>query len=259
MPSTTESRNLSLQEKEAFVRSALSEMARHTFGCICSVIGVVDQKTGRHYGSALRCMLDGRRAILTALHVIEAARQEPLGLAISAGYARPPYIVHGPVNIDRVADMAVYFLPDDYPSAEIAVWPSTRIDHKLERLSTDYLFVHGFPGANSDSSRLLGGVLSKSLPYGAMQRLENLPPDLNRFQFAVEYDPVGIVNETGSPEDVVDPRGLSGSPVWRIGISGRSLHDWTPSDSLLAGVLTQWRPNEKILIATSMDNLPATW
>jgi len=90
MPSTTESRGLSLQEKEAFVRGALYAMAQHTFGFICSVIGVSDPTMGRHYGSALRCKLNGQRALLTALHVIEGAKKEPSGLSISTGYGESP-------------------------------------------------------------------------------------------------------------------------------------------------------------------------
>lgn len=261
MPIITNNENqgLSLQQKEAFIRDALSTMAEHTFGSICSVIGVFDQRMGRHYGSALRCMLNGRRAILTAFHVIDAARQAPRGLAISTGYGRPPYIVHGPVNVDHIADMAVYFLPDENSCPDATFWPSARIDRSLQRLSTDYLFLHGFPGKDSYPSRLLGGVVSKSLPYGAMQRLEKLPPDLEPFQFAVEYDPVGMVNQTGVPQELVDPHGLSGSPVWRIGVSGRSSRQWKPTDSLLVGILTHWRPDEKLLLATSIEELPPSW
>jgi hypothetical protein len=63
--STAESRGLSLHEKEAFVRGTLSAMAQHTFGFICSVIGVIDPTMGRHYGSALRCKLGGRRVLVS--------------------------------------------------------------------------------------------------------------------------------------------------------------------------------------------------
>jgi len=250
---------LSLQEKEPLVRGALPALAQHTFGFICSVIGLSSPKMGQHCGSALRCKLNGQRAILTALHVIEKAKQEPLGLALSTGYGEPPYVVQGAVNIDPIADLAVYFLPADYPCPEERFWPSARIDHGLEKLATDYLFLHGFPGKRSHSSPLLGGVVSTSLPYGAMQRLDNLPPNLQPYQFAVEYDPIGMVNETGATQDLVDPHGLSGSPVWRIGVSGRSSGEWEPSDGLLVGVLTQWRPHEKVLIATSTEKLPPNW
>ena len=104
MQGTTETHGLSLQEKEAFIRGALSAMAQHTFSFICSVIGVSDSEMGRHCGSALRCKVNGRRAILTALHVIEEAKKEPFGLAISTGYGERPYVVHGAVNIDPFAD-----------------------------------------------------------------------------------------------------------------------------------------------------------
>jgi hypothetical protein len=258
-PTTTPGPVLSLQEKEAFLRIALADMAKHTFTFICSVIGVWDETLGRHCGSALRCNLNGRRAILTAHHVITEAASAPLGLAVSTAYGTPPYLVHGPVNIDPIADLAVYFLPDDYPCSDAAFWPSERIERSPEKLATDYLFLHGFPGKTSRPSRLLGGVISKSLPYGAMQRLDNVPTHLRPFEFAVEYDPVGMANEKGMSQDAVDPHGLSGSPVWRIGVSGRSSREWRPEDSLLVGVLSQWHPEKAVLIATSTDRIPATW
>ncbi len=253
----TERQGLSLREKEDFVRRALPAMAQYTFGFVCRVIGIPGPQLGRHWGTGLRCILSGRRAIVTAFHVIAAARNEPNGFAISTGPGEAPYIVHGDVNIDPVADLAIYFLPDDYPDK--AFWPSTRIENSLDRLDTDYLFLHGFPGATSYPSRLLGGIVSRSLPYGAMRRLENLPPDLQPFQFAVEYDPIGMMNTAGLAQDVTDPSGLSGSPVWRIGVGGRSSRDWKPDDSLLVGVLTQWRSNEKVLVATSTATFPPRW
>lgn len=259
MPSAAESRLLSLEAKQAFVQHALPTMAEYSFSFICSVIGVVDETMGRHYGSGLRCVFDGRRAILTAHHVIDQACKEPCGLAISAGWGRSPYVVRGSVNIDPIADMAVYFLPDDYPCPESAFWPAERVDRSLRRLSTDYLFLHGFPGDGSYSSRLLGGVVGRSLPYGSMQRLENLPASLAAWQFAVEYDPAGLVSEIHAAPELVDPHGLSGSPVWRIGVSGRSPREWKAADSLLVGVLTRWAPAEKVLIATSTKKLPSRW
>lgn len=252
-------RGLSLQQKEAFIRRALPRLAQHTFPFVSSILGVVDQATGRHFGSALRCRLDGRRAILTAFHVIDAARKDPLGLAISTGYGKPPYIVDGSVNIDPVADLAVYFLPADYPCADEEFFPPSRIDRSRDRLSTDYLFVHGFPGTSGYPSRLLDGIINQSLPYGAMQRLENLPQDLQPWQFAIGYDPVGMANEMGTAADLVDPHGLSGSPVWRIGVSGRTTLEWEPENCLLVGILTQWRPDERVLIATSTEKLPSDW
>jgi hypothetical protein len=257
--SPPEHQGMSIEEKEDFIRHVLPAIAQYTFGFICSIIGVTSPQMGRHYGSALRCKLNGRLAILTALHVIEEALKEPQGLAISIGYGKPLYVVHGKVHFDPIADLAVYFLPEDYPCPAEAFWPSERSDRSLDKLGTDYLFLHGFPEKRSYPPIHLGGVISKSLPYGAMQRLDDLPPNLQPFQFAIEYDPVGMVDEAGAAGALVDPHGLSGSPVWRIGVSGHSPRDWSPNDSLLVGMVTKWRPDEKVLLATSLEKLPAGW
>lgn len=255
-------RSLSIEEKRQFILAALRKMAEHTFPFLCSVIGIQNAKTGRHIGSGLRCLLKGKRAILTAEHVIKEAGNEPAGFAISTGYGRPPFVVHGPVNIDPVADLAVYFLPQDYPGdSRVAFWPRERLDRERTRLATDYLFLHGFPGdpRHSYSSQMLQGVVNRSLPYGAMQRIDNLPDDLTPIQFAIEYDPSGMSDAAGAAQTPVDPHGLSGSPVWRIGVSGRSAHLWQPDDSLLVGVVTQWRPEQKVLVATSVSKIPPDW
>ena len=49
--------------------------------------------------------------------------------------------------------------------------------------------------------------------------------------------------------------GLSGSPVWRIGASDGPIRDWTPSASHLVGIVTDWNPDHRILIATSASKL----
>jgi hypothetical protein len=49
--------------------------------------------------------------------------------------------------------------------------------------------------------------------------------------------------------------GLSGSPVWRLGASGRSSREWTSEWSQLVGVITDWNHSAKILIATSASKI----
>jgi len=49
--------------------------------------------------------------------------------------------------------------------------------------------------------------------------------------------------------------GLSGSPVWRLGASGRSARDWRPESSQLVGIITGWNASAKILIATSASKI----
>ncbi|NUQ66042.1 MAG: hypothetical protein HUU20_26575, partial [Pirellulales bacterium] len=127
------------------------------------------------------------------------------------------------------------------------------------KLATDYLFLHGFPCTRSCPTQLFQGLSNRSLPYGAMQRIENLPDDLKPYEFAIEYDPIGKSDATDAAQAPLDPRGLIGSPVWRIGASGRSAVQWRAENSMLVGVVTQWRLTQNVLVATSIGGLPPYW
>ena len=142
-------------------------MAEYTFPYLTSVIGVRDEVSGEHIGSGLRCVLDGRRAIITAMHVVETGKQYPGGFAVSTGYASRPYRVHGQVQCNQTGDLALYYLPDDFPfsNPDIAFWPQEMIEPSSDRLSTDYLFVHGFPAARSQFFQIVQGDASKSRPF----------------------------------------------------------------------------------------------
>lgn len=246
-------------DKTQFILSTIPRMAEYTYPYLTSIVGVINPQTGRHLGTGLRCTLSGRQAVVTALHVIEAAQSEPGGFALSAGYAEHPFQVSGRIFFDQEGDLAIYHLPDNYPWQRegIAFWPEDRIERSTDRLATDYLFAHGYPGARSKFLSLVQGVASKSLPYGAMQRLDNLPGDLESFQFALDFDPANMrqPESAGTVNPFVEPAGLSGSPVWRIGISGGTMSTWSPSDCRLVGFLTQWRPNERMLVATLASRL----
>jgi hypothetical protein len=244
--------------KEEFILSTIRPMAEYTFPFITSVIGIEDETRGEHVGSGLRATLNGRRAIITARHVIEQANTYPMKFALSAGYRRPPYVVSGKIELDPAGDLAVYYLPDDFPSdvPGVSFWPQDRIQLSDERLATDFLFAHGFPATRSRFFSIATGLASRSLPYGAMQRLEPPVADLHDYEFAMEFDPSGMRAAEPSGDAVfVVPSGLSGSPVWRIGISGRSREEWSPARSLVVGLLTQWRQDEGVLIATSAGRL----
>jgi len=244
--------------KEEFILSTIQPMAEYTFPFLTSVVGVKDATQGEHVGSGLRAIVNSRRAVITARHVVERAAAYPRQFALSAGYGRAPYIVSGKIELDPIGDLAVYYLPDDFPAdvPEVSFWPEDRIQRSLERLATDFLFTHGFPASRGRFLRLVNGIASRSLPYGAMQRLDPQVSDLQTYQFAIEFDPAGMCAPDRSRSDsFVDPGGLSGSPVWRIGISGRSRGEWSPALSLVVGFLTQWRPDEKVLVATSAGRL----
>jgi hypothetical protein len=248
---------MELDEKVQFIRKALEHMAWHTHPCIASVVGVAeDGGPGLHVGSAFRVSSAGRRCIITAAHVITQARSEYPRFAVTATRGAPPYeLCRDPDRVDSVRDLAVYVLPEEYPREGIEFWPCERADTDEVVLSQDFLFVHGFPAKRSHSSALIGGVHGLSLPYGAMRLVENLPSSIEPFQFAMDFDPASFVGPDGSAFEWLDPHGLSGSPVFRIGVSGRSIEEWTPERSLAVGILTQWLPDEKMIVATKWQHI----
>lgn len=254
---------MDLTAKWTFLRDqALPAMAEATFPYIASVFGVADEQHGQHEGSGLRCILGGRRCLVTALHVLEGARSYPGGIAVSTGYGRRPCLVHGQVVFERDADLAVLPLPADYPDDPSAVkfWPEERIERSSDRRATDYLFVHGFPCAESVPAS--DGIANRSFPYGAMEMLpdEGLPTTLAAHQFGIHFGSTGIPRP--APEWLSNPRGLSGCPVWRLGLSGRTAKGWLPEHSVLVGIVTEhWRSPElngkDFLLATAASTIIA--
>lgn len=234
---------MDLTGKWAFLRDdALPRMAEATFPYVASIYRVLDPQIGVHEGTALRCILSGRRCLATALHVLEDAAGGPAGIAVSAGYGRPPHWIEGPIHFNRVADVAILALPDDYPdnSDSLRFWPEASIEPASSLRSSDYLFVHGFPCELSKAVPL--GVANRSFPYGAMEMLESdgLPSNLEPWQFGIHFGLQGIPRMLPEvPPWLTNPKGLSGSPVWRLGLSGRSAASWLPEDCRLVGVVIE--------------------
>jgi len=247
---------MEIGEKIQFVQKALTQMAPYTHPFIASIVGDnVDLERGPHVGSGFR-LSARRRCIVTAAHVASEARDTFGRVGVSAARGSPPILIKStPDLVDEERDLAVFFVGDDYPAELIDFWPSTRIDHDEAKLSTDFLVVHGFPGVRSRFSALANQLVNASLPYGVMRRDDDLPRDLQEFQFAMDFNPENFRDPTGRLADWLDPRGLSGSPVWRIGASGTRIDEWTPELSTLVGIITQWRPDERIIVATKAQAL----
>jgi len=241
---------MDVAKKIEFIQSTMEPMAWHTYPYLAGVLAVRDADTGRHVGSALRLSLAGRRCIVTAAHVVHEASSGGR-VAVSAVRGQAPYELRGaPDGVDKTLDVAAYLLPPDYPDEGISFWPSERADTTKEKLRTDYLFVHGFPDSRARFSPLLDGIVESSFPYGAMLREDDLPEGVAPFQFAMDFDPASMFGADGAQAEWLDPYGLSGSPVWRIGASGQKVDAWKPDLSMLVGIVTTWRPDEKLLLAT---------
>ena len=251
---------MELEEKIRFAMGTIQPMAEHTYPFVRGVVGVEDAQNGKLFGSGFTCELDDRRLIVTAKHVIDEILADGRKPAFSAGYGVPPRLADPKdILVDETCDLAFYPVPPGYlhhAANSVSFWPAERIDTSWERLSHDFLIVHGFPGRRAYSSAQLGGIVAKSLPYGAMRRLEDLPEEIKPFQFAIHFEPASMRLETHEDsKEPIDPHGLSGCPVFRIGASGRSVDDWTPQSSLLVGMVTRWDHDSGVLIAVHAEKI----
>jgi hypothetical protein len=253
---------MQLEEKIRFAMTSLEKMTSYTLPFICQILGTNDGQSSELIGSGIRCRSGDRQFIVSAWHVAPGRRTAFGHLAASVGNAAHPLSLSDLCH-DQEADLSISLVSDSAADQSVVdFWPDDRIDRSLDRLSTDYLFVHGFPHVRSRSHILPvdSRIVSRSLPYGVMQRIDALPDDLDDFQFAMDFEPDHVESEFGKPESALfddhpGPRGLSGSPVWRIGVSGSRAVDWTPARCQLVGIVTQWRPEEKLLVATKSTKL----
>jgi len=235
-----------------FVRSTVEPMAQATFPFLSSIVGIVNETEGEYVGSGFRCILAGRRCLVTAAHVIEQASAFPLGGGFTMTRGAPPRRLSStPDRSDASRDLAVYFLGDEEDGLEdqdIRFLSGSSIDPAEDERSRDYLFVHGFPGRRA---RFVYSELHmRSLPYGVMERDDDLPADMRSFEFAMDYDPNEMLALTGGQAEFVLADGLSGSPVFRIGANQGMPDEWNPGRAMLVGVITRWNHEKRVLLAT---------
>ena len=214
--------------KRAFVLSTVEPMGQYSFPSIGTMIEVVDNETGRHLGSALRLRIGERCVALSARHVVESGATR---IAVSIGKDRVPLELTSPRLYENKAfDVVAYFLPDAASPQNVDAWSDGDVDVSDDKLSTDLLFVHGFPSALSDSSQLLVGVVSNSLAYRAMQREDELPLDMTPFQFAMDFDLANFKLRDGAPaswtvERPPHPR-TRGHRAWDLPLPERAQSWW---------------------------------
>lgn len=244
-------------QKVDFARRSVQPMASYTHPYLLTISGVEDVTSGIFAGTGFRLRLKGKDVIVTARHVVEQALLSPMGVACSAGSGRAP--VHFPASSrgaeDVDADLSLLSLPADYPTG-LPFWPEERCDPDPLPRGGDYLFVHGYPGRNTYFSPFDRGLIAGSLPYGVMERDDDLPP-LRPWEFAVDFSPSFLQTVQGEAATFIEPNGLSGSPVWRIGAYRSRAEDWTPNDCTLVGVITKWNTEKQLLVATSVERLLA--
>jgi hypothetical protein len=239
----------------SFVAGTVRPMAEHTFPFVCSIVGIENEREGQHVGSAIRVATSEKRLLVTAGHVLKSASEFPQGGGIVRTRGEAPTSLAGRQQFaDDESDLAVVFL-EGPEEVSANYFPVSLFDGDRTARTHDYLFIHGFPGERARF--LFGESHHRSLPYGVMERDDDLPVDMKDFEFAMDYDPKNMRLESGVDASLVMPPGLSGSPVWRIGAYNQRPETWAPSASRLVGVVTRWNQERRVLLAAEIAHVLA--
>lgn len=195
---------------------------------------------------------DGNGRIVTAAHVISQASNPA-----RVGFSRD----NGALCVRPESEWALAARPADLAFASL--WPTALQGHpksllprgRVAKISDgiehDVLFVHGFPGRNSFV--LASGVALKS--HGLATAVFPAPfVGTLAPRFLIAYSSEGARKSDGSPAECPDPRGMSGSPVWRANWTG-NLSTWSPERATVIGVAVEWGQDVPALVVEPIERL----
>jgi len=106
-----------------------------------------------------------------------------------------------------------------------------------------FYYCNGHPGANETYLPFLGEYSIRGNP--CIGKAAQLPDQFDSSKvFAIEYP------------SKVDPRGMSGAPVWNIRLHCmNALDSWSADAATFAGIAQRWCPEEQILIVTRVEHV----
>lgn len=113
---------------------------------------------------------------------------------------------------------------------------------RSDALAGDLLFIHGYPGTQAKPAP--GGAFYRSQPFlTRLREPETLAaePEI----FCIDYSPIGTQNSNGAAAELNLPRGLSGSPVWRLNF--RPDDGWDPAECQLVGMAIEYEENTQLI------------
>lgn len=246
------------ERKLQLIRQCCDRLAQHTYPYLTSIVLPLPGKRGQHIGSGLRCTLCSQKCILTADHVIRKEfYDKKRGFAMSTGYGLEGMPFHGDIKLEPHPDLAICLLPENYPepSDTIKYWDLDRSLREDRPRESGYFFAHGYPGMMSQFDERQTALSNRSLAYGAVERTEDPPGEHYSFHFLMDYRKERIRGLIGESTDVIDPHGMSGSPVWELNLNEGNEGAWRPDDIRLVGVLVQYHATHACLRCTELSEV----
>lgn len=253
-------------------------LARTPSRVAATTVAIVGSWSGnvRHLGTGTMLAVADSRFVITAAHVLLAANDQDLTVAISAGglftaVTARDWIITAASGGDDQHDIAVYRL-DDREVSRLESVEFVRIgDVCFDRdLSESYFVACGYPAMWSTTSHSDTDVMkAKLLQYGTYLYTGSLCA-------LVGYDPERHILLNGAPEDVLDHNGdpvrfrtrsghpasmpgdlsgISGCSVWRIGNLSIPISEWTVDSAKIVGVQTGVFKSARAIKATRWNSV----
>jgi hypothetical protein len=241
---------LTYDEKVALVTRVTLELAKFTHPFLSRVVGgIAAPQGGRALGSGVRVSAGGNPFLLTAASVVDAARSEQ-SVAFGGRDDGSPWVLESldAVRVLPGTDVAALPLADHGGPC----WPLPGTAEDEWALSEDFLFLHGYPLDPSTPNVGPGDISTTSFPFGSMRREDDLPDGMEPSQIAIDFDLANLRSSNGRTLEWMDPRQLFGAPLWRAGLARADAETWEPGRAQLVGIITQWRPEERLLIASRL-------
>lgn len=231
-------------EIKAFLDRVVAEMKPQLEAC---VVPIAAHKGGaaEQYGTGTLFRVADVSFLVTASHVLEKAREQGKGLAISDSAPRSPSVpLYGRAQGHSHLDVLVWELPPD----TVAALPNRRFltvhhaDRANRRPAKGTYLICGYPSSlarwDTDQGNLsLKPLTTLSGRYegGVMWMQEGHDPDAH---LLLDTSPDGA--ELLDCPDGVTPavNGMSGASIWQVYYEGLSSRHWTPNDASVVAVQT---------------------
>lgn len=245
-----------------------------------ATVAIVGSKSGnvRHLGTGTLLAVADAKFVVTAAHVLLAAKERELTVAISpasggvfTAVTARDWVITAASRSSDPHDVALYRL-DDRELGRLDAVEFVRIaDVCFDRdLADAYFVVCGFPAMWSTTSHSDGDEMkAKLLQYGTY-------PFKGSVCALAGFDPERHILLDGAPDDVLDHNGdpvrfrtrsghpasmpgdlsgISGCSIWRIGDFRTPVSEWSVSNARIVGVQTGVFKSVRAIKATRWNSV----
>lgn len=234
------------------------------FICPINLVPQDDNRTppGDHHGTGWFIQKNGDPQLCTCEHV---AREQVAG---TLGYAP----TGGDFGVSVGSSFSLYPHPVDFAIANLSkTWhlishsgqciPQALFDQKHQPVTGEYLYLQGFPGADSKpffeqhNVKGLGAYMHEVEPPSEIYS-EN-PPFKTGYHICMAWSPANATPLTEDAESLSVPGGLSGSLLWNTRYKEAVEHgrEWSIDDMRVTGIV--WGASSKagVITATPIEHI----